>query len=130
MRLLIVIAGLLIGGTAWASQESEPVQQYFPQQITAKKLLVYCASSAMTKVGRERRQYCAGFVSGVEESVRLLDEDLPQSVPRICVPEGVSARKIAEGYIDYANVRQRSMDQPAAAVVIEALRDRYPCSNQ
>ncbi len=128
MRLLIVITGLLIGGFAWANQESEPAQQYFPQQITAKKLLVYCASSAMTKAGRERRQYCAGFVSGVEESVRLLG-GASESAPRICVPEGVSARKIAEGYIDYALPRQGSMDQPAVAVVIEALRDRYPCSN-
>ena len=129
MKLPIVIAGLLIGGFAWASQESEPDQQYFPQQITAKKLLVYCASSAMTKAGRERRQYCAGFVSGVEESVRLLGGGASKSVFRICVPEGVSARKIAEGYVDYASAKQRSMDQPAAAVVIEALQDRYPCSN-
>ncbi len=129
MRLLIVITGLLIGGFAWANQESEPAQQYFPQQITAKKLLVYCASSAMTKAGRERRQYCAGFVSGVEESVRLLGGGASKSAPRICVPEGVSARKIAEGYIDYALPRQGSMDQPAVAVVVESLRDRYPCRN-
>jgi len=129
VRLLIVITGLLIGGFAWANQESEPAQQYFPQQITAKKLLVYCASSAMTKAGRERRQYCAGFVSGVEESVRLLGGNASESAPRICVPEGASARKIAEGYIDYALPRQGSMDQPAAAVVIEALRDNYPCRN-
>ena len=128
MRLLIIIAGLLIGGSAWANQESEPDQQYFPQQITAKKLLVYCSSSAMTRAGRERRQYCAGFVSGVEESVRLLGGGSSKSVFRICVPEGVSARKIAEGYVDYTHAKQRSMDQPAAAMVIEALQDRYPCS--
>ena len=128
MRLLIVITGLLIGGFAWANQESEPAEQYFPQQITAKKLLVYCASSAMTKAGRERRQYCAGFVSGVEESVKLLGGASPVSAPRICVPEGASARKIAESYSDYALPRQGSMDRPAAAVVIEALLDRYPCN--
>jgi len=129
VKLLIVITGLLIGGSVWANQESEPAQQYFPQQITAKKLLVYCASSAMTKAGRERRQYCAGFVSGVEESTRLLDGGSSESAPRICVSEGVSARKIAESYIDYALPRQDSMDKPAAAVVVEALRDKYPCGN-
>lgn len=128
MRLLIVIAGLLIGGAVWANQESDPAQQYFPQQITAKKLLVYCSSSAMTRAGRERRQYCAGFVSGVEESVRLLGGGPSGSMRGICVPEGVSARKIAEGYVDHALPRQASMDKPAAAVVIEALRDKYPCN--
>ena len=127
VRLLTVIAGLLMVISAAANEEAEVTEQYFPQQISAKKLLVYCASSAMTKSGRERRQYCAGFVSGVEEAVRLLHLNQPAAGYRICVPEGTSAREIAKGYIGYASTRQKNIDQAAVMIVIEALQNRYPC---
>ena len=38
-------------------------------------MLMACASSGLSRIGRERRRYCAGFVSGVEEAVRLLRMD-------------------------------------------------------
>ena len=127
MRLLTVIAGLLVMISATANEKTEVAEQYFPQQISAKKLLVYCTSSAMTKSGRERRRYCAGFISGVEEAVRLLHLSQPAAGYRICVPEGVSAREIAKGYVNYAVTRQKNIDQAAVMIVIEALQNRYPC---
>ena len=54
-----------------AAQE-EGMEPQFPQQQSAGDLLRACASSRLTSTGRERRRYCAGFVSGVEEAVRML----------------------------------------------------------
>ena len=65
--LLLVVAG----PTALIAEDRETdMEARYPQQMSARNLLVTCASSSVTRIGRERRRYCAGFVSGVEEGVR------------------------------------------------------------
>lgn len=123
------ITAILIAMLAALPVSAEPVDtstDYFPQQMSARKLLDACASSAMTSAGRERRRYCAGFVSGVEEAVRHLQEQ-HQLQSSVCLPEGVSAKALANTFIRYAANRQAELDRPAAAIVLEALREGYPC---
>jgi len=107
----------------------EPVTQeqtQFPQQMSASRLLEACASSALTQTGRERRRYCAGFVSGVEEAVRILQEQ-HRLEASVCLPEGVSAKALSDVFIRYSANRQQHMDKPAAGIVLEALMDAWPC---
>jgi hypothetical protein len=54
-----------------ARVETEEMVAEFPQQQTAHDLLTACASSSISNLGRCRRKYCAGFVSGVEEAIRF-----------------------------------------------------------
>ena len=98
-----------------------------PQQMSADDLLTACASSSLTELGRRRREYCFGFVSGVEEGVRILQaqENIQAS---ICAPSDVSAQALADVYTRYAARRRQQLDRPAAAVVLEALSQAFPCN--
>jgi len=127
VKSLITILGLFVTVSAATGEETGDVEQYFPQQISAEELLRYCASSTLTKLGRERRKYCSGFVSGVEESLRLLGPKQDASGRSTCVPAAVNARKLAENYVDYAGLRQDRIKQPAVVIVIESLQHSYPC---
>ena len=119
---------LLVWGSALAKDETETSQPIFPQQLTARNLLSHCASSSLTDLGRTRQRYCWGFISGVEESVRLQLQKSPVTVAqKICVPEGVSSRNLAKAYTRYAGRKDYDLERPAAQVVVEVLVNAYPC---
>jgi hypothetical protein len=127
MRLLVFALGMSVI-TGLAAQEGDRESlEYFPQQLTAGRLLYYCAGSSMTSRGRERIKTCAGFISGVEEGVRLLEARKLLSEPSgVCVPAGTSSSRFAEVYRRYG-LERRADDKPAAAVVLDVLRRAYPC---
>ena len=100
----------------------------FPQQMNARQLMTFCASSALTAKGRTRRRYCDGFVSGIEEGMRLFKSTYPtESKVAFCVPEGTSSRTLSQAFIQHATSKGVDLDQPAAAVVLEALQRRFAC---
>jgi hypothetical protein len=127
MRIFVPFMGLLLASGLAAQESAGDRGVYFPQQLTASELLYACASSSLSNRGRERRRFCGGFISGVEEAIRLLDARQGLARPSgICAPKGVSASAFGEMYRKYAR-DGRGRGKPAAAVVIEALRDAYPC---
>jgi len=78
--------------------------------------------------GRNRQYYCSGFVSGVEESVRLLNANSrDDNKNSICVPEGKPARHFRDVYIKHGAKKSTDLDRPAVMVVLEALESAYPC---
>ena len=103
------------------------MEPQFPQQQSAGDLLRACASSRLTSTGRERRRYCAGFVSGVEEAIRLLGPAGGHSAYRICTPPDVTASALAEAFVKYGASHKGELSDPAAAVVQHALASAYPC---
>ena len=124
----ICILFFITSGAAIGDSDTETTQAIFPQQLTASDLFTYCSSSSMTDLGRTRQRYCWGFVSGVEESVRLLLHTSSQSAtPNICVPKGVSSRSMGKAYSLYAARSGANLDRPAVQVVVEALSNTYPC---
>jgi len=128
MRFLLLISGLLYAAVVFSGQDDDTTEQYFPQKLSAQALLHYCASSALSASGRNRRNYCSGFVSGVEESVRLLDTDGRAGDKHvICVPEGRSASQFRDVYIKHASKQITNLERPAAMVVLETLESAYPC---
>jgi hypothetical protein len=119
---LIFSTFFLFGWSAVAAQDAvENAESFFPQQLTARELLTHCVSSSLTRRGREQQRYCRGFVSGVEEALRL------STAAPLCVPPGEAARNIADAYIRYAGRRTTDLEKPAALIVVEALEDAYPC---
>ncbi len=108
-----------------SDQDATPV---FPQQMTASQLKFYCAASSLTSKGRLRRRYCVGFISGVEEGLRVYQLRHPSETPALmCVPTGTSSKQMSEVFIRYAARKGVELEQPAAAVVIEALAEAYAC---
>ncbi len=100
-------------------------KSFFPQQMTAQALLKTCSSSFMSSIGRQRQKYCSGFISGVEESMRLMGEQT--IVPKICLPTGKTSSQYTDIYMTYASKKATDLSKPAALIVIEALQDAFPC---
>jgi len=110
--------------------ESQPpdADVVFPQRLSARELLYACTSSALTQVGRERRRYCAGFISGVEEAARLLQgRPGDEANARVCQPIDVSSRRLADIYSRYASQHESLLDKPAAELALDALTSAFPC---
>ncbi len=115
-----------VGNLTAQEEEMEP---QFPQQQSAGDLLRACASSRLTSTGRERRRYCAGFVSGVEEAVRLLGPADKAGI-LFCTPPDVTASALAEAFVKYGATHKGELNDPAAAVVQHALASAFPCSDR
>ena len=128
MRHIILCAFMTLLWPASSSASTNDAQPLFPQQMSAKELLVLCASSSLTAKGRVRRRYCDGFVSGIEEGLRVYSLQFPSQMPNIlCVPAGTSSRAMSESFVKYASRRDVALDRPAAAVVIAALETSFAC---
>jgi len=132
--IALFLSPLLAADQAPLTSESNPE---FPQQQNAGEMLLACASSRLSRLGRERRRYCAGFVSGVEEAVRLLhmsgqlgDPMSGQANTRICIPENTSAGELAEAFINYGANHKGELPDPAALMVLHALQAAYPCAER
>ncbi len=127
MKILIPIIGLFFSVMAAAQNAADPKEQFFPKKLTAHQLLNLCAASSLTVSGRSRKQFCGGFISGVEESLRLLREQTSlDETPAICLPDEEPAARLSQRFVKYAAGRA-DLDQPAVAVVIDALKAAYPC---
>ena len=126
---MLLLTGLLFSSLAFSQQEESDTDAYFPQQLKAKDLLIACSSSSITNLGRERQKYCHGFISGVEEAVRLLAQESPSSNNKICAPDNLTSRNLAKSYTRYASKKTTDLSKPAALVVVEALTEDYPCAN-
>lgn len=126
-RVLAMIVILACAGPVSAQQGTEEeMEPQFPQQQSADDMLRACASSRLTRTGRERRRYCAGFVSGVEEAMRLLKLDDKMQRP-FCTPENVTAAALADAFVNYGAGHKGELQAPAARVVMHALESAYPC---
>lgn len=128
MRYSLLAIGFFVTAVTLADESDDPTEKYFPQKLTAQDLLYYCAASSLSSSGRNRQNYCSGFVSGVEESVRLLDTHVGAAAEKvICVPAGQPASHFRQVYIKHAAKKTTDLERPAAMVVLEALKSAYPC---
>lgn len=128
-HVLLALVLLLAAVPALAHEvpEATALEPEFPQQQNAGDLLRACASSRLTAAGRERRRYCAGFVSGVEEAVRLLGMGRAAGL-RLCTPPDVTASALADAFVRYGASHEGRLDEPAAGIVLYALAEAYPCA--
>ncbi|MCL6414402.1 hypothetical protein MIB92_01950 [Aestuariirhabdus sp. Z084] len=125
MILRAAVTGVLLVLALPAFAQEADSEAFFPQQMNARQLLLQCSSSSMTASGRERQRYCDGFISGIEESLRLAAPLHAKQL--ICAPEGVRAKQLSRAFISFANSHQADLVKPAAAVVVDALSSTYPC---
>jgi len=126
--VLVLVTTLSFASTVAAAEVPMDTEVFFPQQMSAKDLMMTCASSSLTANGRVRRRYCDGFVAGVEEGMRLFQ--LAHSIkatPAICVPIGTTSRQLTDTFITYASRKGVDLKQPAAAVVIKGLENAFIC---
>ena len=131
---LLLPALLMTGAAAMTSTAAETTSsegETLPQNLSAGALMTYCASSSVSGQGRQRQRYCAGFMSGVEETLRMLSaSETEASYPALCVPANTSARKLQDTYRRHAGRPGTDLNRPAAVVAVEALIGAYPCPNE
>ncbi len=125
-RNLILVSVLAFPSLAVGQAEPEEMGPQFPQQQSAGDLLRACASSRLSRVGRERRRYCAGFVSGVEEASRL-QQRAGSEGPGFCTPSDITASALARAYVKYGAGHKGELKDSAAEVVLHALTQAFPC---
>jgi len=125
---VLALTLMFLAATAQAHEvpEATATEPQFPQKQSARDLLNACASSRMTATGRERRRYCAGFVSGVEEAVRLLGLGKAAELT-LCTPDDVTATQLANAFVRYGAGHESQLEEPAVGVVLYALAEAYPC---
>ncbi len=93
MQRVVILLLLLAPASLWG-QEASP-DTLAPSRQTGAYLLKACTASALTPSGRLRRQYCAGFLAGVEEYLRVVTP----SDAEFCPPENV---ELPAELVDYA----------------------------
>jgi len=123
----VVILALLSVPPAVAETTAES-ETYLPHRLTGNDLLTACSSSTLTHRGRRKTSYCHGFVSGVEEGIRLWGSNYSTEFSQpFCVPPGTTSREMARAYVKYASGKNRNLGKPAVLVTIAALKNSYPC---
>lgn len=129
MKILIFVLFTVLTSSLGATESTiDDQDEYFPQRLSASELLTACSSSSLTYTGRRRNRYCHGFVSGVEEGIRLYGQHTEvKSLSTFCVPPGLSSRQLANAYVKYATSDNADMSKPAAGVVVAALKRAFPC---
>jgi len=128
MRTLFLVFLWLIAPPILSAEESVASDTIFPQKLTAGQLQVSCAASAMSATGRQRQRYCEGFLSGIEEGVRVLGLiSRLETAPSLCVPADVSARKMRSAFVKTSALMKPSKDKPAAMFAMEVLEKSFPC---
>ena len=130
-RNFLLAALLAVLPLSAIADEDTASETYFPQQLTARELTQACASSSLTRTGREKRRYCHGFISGVEESARLIRQNVAiENAFMFCAPGDKSSRDFADVYMRFAVRDNVDLNKAAALVVLEALSDAYPCPSE
>ena len=122
-RVLVIL--LLLWPLALWGQETSP-ESVAPARQTGDYLLRTCTASALTPTGRLRRQYCAGYLAGVEETLRVVTT--PEG--GFCPPAEVSTRELSGVYTRYVAANPDSTRRPAAATAAQALRQAFPCASE
>jgi hypothetical protein len=129
--LLLLLLALLVPAVAPGEQDAADADIVFPQRLSARELLYACNASAITQVGRERRRYCAGFISGAEEAARLLKAGRGGGgSASICLPVEVSSRRLADIFSRYAAQHETMLEKPAAELALDALTSAFPCPGE
>ncbi len=124
--MLFFLLFLLLPLSAMTHQQLDEIESQLPQQLSAKDLLIKCSSSLLTNRGRQNRLYCYGFVSGIEEAVRLLNQQGKTDIP-VCMPSGITARRLASEFVSYTNSHKENLDKTAAEGTLQALLEAFPC---
>jgi len=128
MRTLFLLLLWVIATPIPAAEEKVAADTIFPQKLTAGELKVFCAASVMTNIGRQRQRYCDGFLSGIEEGVRVLGlNSKMEAAPSLCVPADVPAWQMRSTFVKNSAGMQPAKDKPAAMYAIEVLEKSYPC---
>lgn len=128
VRTMLLVLFCMISTSTLAAEMKAAPDIVFPQKLTAEELQMFCAASGMSSTGRQRQRYCEGFLSGIEEGVRVLGLiSGTETTPALCMPADVSGRQMRIAFVRNSVSMDPAKDKPSALYAIEVLEKSYPC---
>ncbi|WP_336966211.1 Rap1a/Tai family immunity protein [Sphingobium aquiterrae] len=88
--------------------------------LTAQQLSAKCRSSASAEVS-----YCFAYIAAVTDSARAYEIWL--SAREFCLPAGIAQSEVRSAFMTYVSAYPSDSSGQAASVVINALKQTYPC---
>lgn len=128
MRLVALVLMTVMVFSLNAEESEQADDSYLPQRLTASELLEACTASSMTDLGRRKQRFCRGFVSGVEEAIRLYGKQSENA--GFCVPAEATSSQLARAYVKYVSRKQPDLKNPASLIVVDALASEFPCQKR
>ncbi|NML08012.1 Rap1a/Tai family immunity protein [Sphingomonas sp. G-3-2-10] len=95
-------------------------QDEIPAFVTAKELSDICQTD---------RPWCAGYISGVADGATSYAAHVKVPLP-YCVPLGVPSEQITDIVIAYLSSHPAERHKDAAAQVLNALFEAFPCTKR
>jgi hypothetical protein len=88
--------------------------------MTAQQLSVKCNSNAASEIS-----YCFAYIAAVTDAARAYEIWL--SAREFCLPAGASQSEVRRAFMTYLSAYPNDASGQAASVVINALKQTYPC---
>ncbi len=78
-------------------------------------------TDCMSKVEQDpaASMFCAGYVEGIADVL---------SDSAICISPEVDGKQLVNAVVRYTEKHQEALHRPASRIVVEALKEQYPCS--
>jgi len=70
---------------------------------------------------------CLGFIYGMAEMHNVYRALYPQAATIFCLPRGFTGRQGARVVVRYLDTHPERLHEPGAGLIIEALREAFPC---
>ena len=105
----VAVCLLLTGGSARAQKEL----------YTTNALLEHCRNS-LVEGARFPRPFEAGFCMGLVAGASYTD-------PKSCAPEAATINQLTRVVLAYIELRPQRLNEPFMKLVVEALRNEWPC---
>lgn len=88
--------------------------------LTAQQLSTKCRSNASAEIS-----YCFAYIAAVTDAARAYEIWL--NAREFCLPAGIAQSEVRSAFMTYVSAYPSDASGQAASVVINALKQTYPC---
>lgn len=133
----LIAIGLAVLPSAVLAQDSSGANREFtihgtnievrlPVQHSADDLLPRCDIASPERLTNGDAFICAGYLTGAEDAMHVIWASNGLD-PAFCKPRGTERRILVQAFVDFARAHPEKGDLPAALVMLQAYREKFPC---
>lgn len=102
------------------------IQVQLPVQHSADDLLPRCDFTSPQLLENGDAFICAGYLTGAEDAMHVIWASNGMD-PAYCKPSGTERRILFQTFVDYVRAHPEKGDLPAALLMLQAYREKFPC---
>jgi hypothetical protein len=119
-----IAAVFALAGAAWPVQAAPTEQTFYVH--TTRDLVELCSASAGTAMGTLAIHFCQGYMVGVFQALRAVDD--ARGARAFCPPNPPPTRNQAiAAFVQWSGRRTDMLDVPPVDSVFEFLTENFPC---